>query len=218
MGKPMSDQSPPPAGPRLFRPEAYVAQQPERIVRDFPFATLLSPALHATMTPILFERDDDAGTLVGHLARRGEHAQAMQSGDRVLAIFAGPHAYVSPRWYVEKPEVPTWNYLAAHVRGRLEVLDDDASQLAILRRTIDRMEAGATDPWTIEQAAEGRVQFLLPMIRSFRIHVDSIEGTTKLSQRHPEEDRRRVVAALRQEREPTIADFMAADLDADPGR
>ena len=122
--------TPAPAAPTLYRPDAYAALEPERIVDDYPFATLLSPELHATTTPMLFERSDRA-TLIGHLARRGSHAQAMRTGDRVLAIFAGPHAYISPRWYAEKPEVPTWDYIAAHVRGRLEVIDDDAGQLEI---------------------------------------------------------------------------------------
>ncbi|MDG2535935.1 FMN-binding negative transcriptional regulator [Sphingomonas sp. HITSZ_GF] len=203
--------TPKPAAPALYRPDAYAALAPERIVDDYPFATLLSPDLHATATPILFERDDRT-TLIGHLARRGSHAQAMQTGDRVLAIFAGPHAYISPRWYAEKPEVPTWDYVATHVRGRLEVIDDDAGQVEILRRTIDRMEADAEHPWTIDDAQEGRVAFLLPLIRSFRIHIDSIEGSTKLSQRHPAGDRERVVAALRARREPSLADYIAADL------
>lgn len=197
--------------PALYRPDAYVATAPEKIVDDYPFATLLSTALHATATPILFERDDRKA-LIGHLARRGIHAQSMRTGDRVLAIFAGPHAYISPRWYTEKPEVPTWDYVATHVRGQLEVIDDDAGQLEILRRTVDRMEAGAEQPWTIEDAPEGRVAFLLPLIRSFRIHIESIEGATKLSQRHPAGDRERVVAALRKRPEPSLADYIAADL------
>jgi len=207
----MMADTPAPAAPTLYRPDAYAALEPERIVDDYPFATLLSPELHATTTPMLFERSDRA-TLIGHLARRGSHAQAMRTGDRVLAIFAGPHAYISPRWYAEKPEVPTWDYIAAHVRGRLEVIDDDAGQLEILRRTVDRMEAGAEQPWTIEDAPEGRVAFLLPLIRSFRIHIESIEGATKLSQRHPAGDRERVVAALRKRPEPSLADYIAADL------
>ncbi len=200
-----------PKAPALYRPDAYVALSPERIVDDYPFATLLSPELHATATPILFERNDQQA-LIGHLARRGSHAQSMRTGDRVLAIFAGPHAYISPRWYAEKHEVPTWDYVATHVRGRLEVIDDDEGQLEILRRTIDRMEAGTEHPWTIDDAPEGRVAFLLPLIRSFRIHIDSIEGSTKLSQRHPKSDRERVLAALRLRPEPSLADYIAADL------
>ena len=79
----MMADTPAPAAPTLYRPDAYAALEPERIVDDYPFATLLSPELHATTTPMLFERSDRA-TLIGHLARRGSHAQAMRTGDRGL--------------------------------------------------------------------------------------------------------------------------------------
>jgi transcriptional regulator len=134
--------------------------------------------------------------MIGHMARRNPHAMAMEIGQAVLAVFNGPHTYISPRWYIEKPTVPTWNYVSARVRGILEPIDDDATQLAILRQTIDAMESFWADPWTLEDAPDGKVEQLLPMIRSFRIQVKSIDGTTKLSQTHPIGDRKRIVAGL----------------------
>jgi transcriptional regulator len=195
--------------PSLFRAEPYIASDPATVVRDYPFATLILPDMSATTTAIVFETDDSVSTLIGHMAGRNPQAKAMQSGDKALAIFAGPHAYISPRWYVEKPEVPTWNYVAAHVRGTLEVIEDDGGQTEVLRRTIEIAESGFDEPWTIDMAPEGRVAFLLPKIRSFRIHIDSIEGTTKLSQTHPESDRQRIMDGLRQRPYPAIADLMA---------
>ncbi|MDV6330954.1 FMN-binding negative transcriptional regulator [Asticcacaulis sp. 201] len=194
--------------PSLFRAEPYIAADPAAIVRDYPFATLILPNLSATTTAIVFETDDSTRTLIGHMAGRNPQAKAMHTGDKVLTIFTGPHAYISPRWYVEKPEVPTWNYIAAHVRGTLEVIEDDAGQTEVLRRTIEVAEGGFDDPWTIDMAAEGRVAFLLPKIRSFRIHIDTIEGTTKLSQTHPEGDRHRIIAGLKDRVYPTISDLM----------
>ena len=72
-------------------------------------------------TPIFFARDDGRESLVGHMARRNPHAAALEDGQPALAVFWGPHAYISSRWYEEKPEVPTWNYVQAHVRGVLDV-------------------------------------------------------------------------------------------------
>jgi transcriptional regulator len=181
--------------PSQYAEGPYGAADAADLVRRYPFATLLSPDLHATATPILFENDSGT-TLVGHMARRNPHAAAMTDGQAVLAIFNGPHTYISPRWYIEKPTVPTWNYVSARVRGTLEPIDDDATQLAILRQTIDAMESLWADPWTLEDAPDGKVDQLLPMIRSFRIHVKSIDGTTKLSQTHPIGDRERIVAGL----------------------
>jgi transcriptional regulator len=114
-----------------------------------------------------------------------------------LAVFSGPHAYVSSRWYQDKPQVPTWDYVAAHVRGTIEPLDGDDDALAVLRRIVEIEEAGAADPWTMEKAPAGRITLLLPMIRAFRIHIDRIEGVTKLNQTHPVSDRIRIADALR---------------------
>jgi transcriptional regulator len=195
--------------PSLFRAAPYIAADAAVIVRDYPFATLILPDMSATTTAIVFETDDSTQTLIGHMAGRNPQAQNMKTGDKALAIFAGPHSYISPRWYVEKPEVPTWNYVTAHVRGTLEVIEDDAGQTEVLRRTIEIAESGFDEPWTLGMAPQGRVAFLLPKIHSFRIHIDSIEGTTKLSQTHPESDQQRIVDGLRQRPYPTIADLMA---------
>ena len=200
----------PQSPPRHYRKPAYEAADPVAIVGAYPFATIVSGALHATFAPVVWERDGDVSTLVGHLARRGTHAPSMRDGEPVLAIFSGPHAYISPRWYGEKPEVPTWDYIAAHVRGRLEPIDGEEAQEAVLRRTIDMIEQGFDQPWSIDDAPEGRVRTLIPYIRSFRIHVDTIEGTTKLSQTHPESDRARIVAGLRTLPGKTIADHIEA--------
>ena len=197
-----------PQTPLHYRKPAYEAADAAAIVRAYPFATLVSGALHATFAPIVWERDGDTSKLIGHLARRGTHAASMRDGEPVLAIFSGPHAYISPRWYEDKPEVPTWDYIAAYVRGRLEPIDDNEGQEAVLRRTINLTEAGFDRPWSIDDAQEGRVRMLLPFIRSFRIHVDTIEGTTKLSQTHPESDRARIVTGLRSIHGKTIADHI----------
>lgn len=80
--------------------------------------------------------------------------------------------------------------------SRIEPIDDDAHQLEILRRTAGVLERENATPWTLEQAPAGRVELLLPMIRSFRLAIESIEGVTKLSQRQPAPDRLRVIQHL----------------------
>lgn len=193
----------------------YGAPDPGDLVRLYSFATIISPQLHVTATPISFEDDDSEATLIGHMNRANPHATALTAGDPVVAICAGPHAYVSPRWYVDKPTVPTWNYVMAVVRGTIEPIDDDIGQLAVLRKSVDQMESAWNDPWTIDDAPDGRVEQLLPRTRSFRIHVESIEGVTKLSQTHPASDRERIIAGLLAlPAEPSIASLMR-NLDAD---
>jgi transcriptional regulator len=183
----------------LYAPNAYAAADPASIVRAYPFALLITHSgadTLATSAPIFFETDDREDVLIGHFARRNPQADALSPGQRALAVFSGPHAYISAAWYRDRPTVPTWNYVSAHVRGRLDPIDDPSQQLAILRRTAQLLERDAPEPWTLEQAPPGRVDFLLPMIRSFRITIERIEGVTKLSQTHGPADRLRVMEHL----------------------
>ena len=110
--------------------------------------------------------------------------------------------------------MPTWNYVQAHVRGVLEPIDDPEGQLAVLHRTAEVLERKGEPPWSLDQAPEGRVDFLLPYIRSFRIRIEKIEGVTKLSQGHPAEDRVRVIQGLLAEGDEGAAEIarMMAEL------
>lgn len=207
----------------MFVPPLYKAADPAGIVDAYPFALLVTGQggdIHATATPIFFERDDEHEFLVGHMARRNAHAQSLTAGQSALAVFWGPHAYISSRWYSAKPEVPTWNYVQAQVRGVLEPIDAPDQQLAILKRTAEVLERRGEPPWTLDDAPDGRVDFLLPMIRSFRIRVTRLEGATKLSQGHPSADRLRVIAGLLTEDSGggrDIARLMAASTSEDSG-
>lgn len=199
----------------LFAPAAYRADDPAAIVREYPFALLVcaeGDEIWATSTPIVFEAADQR-TLVGHLARRNPHAGALRSGASALAVFQGPHAYISPRWYAEKPEVPTWDYVAAQVRGTLETVDDPADLRRILSTTARQLEHGQ-EAWTLDSAPPGRIEMLLPQIRGFRIHITGISGATKLSQTHPATDRRRVARALADQPDcSAIAALIAATIE-----
>ncbi|MCG8503507.1 MAG: FMN-binding negative transcriptional regulator [Sphingomonadales bacterium] len=200
----------------MYIPPAYKAPDPRAVVRDHPFATLFSakgPELFATATPIHFETDDAAEMrLVGHMAGANPHAASISEGDPVLAVFSGPHAYISASWYVDYPTVPTWDYVAAQAEGTIHPVDDDAGRLAILDRTIRLAEAGNPTPWTREQAPAGKVDALLAHIRAFRIHITELSAATKLSQTHPAGDRARIVTGLRDRDAPgdqDVADLIA---------
>jgi transcriptional regulator len=183
----------------MYAPSAYAAADPVSIVRKYPFAHLItatSEETYATPTPIFFETDDTVTTLVGHMTRINPQAQTLQNGQRVLAIFPGPHAYISASWYKTLLTVPTWDYVSAQIRGRLEIIDDDEGQIQVLRRVAEVLERNSEHPWTLEQAPPGKVQQLLPRIRSFRITIERIEGVTKLNQTHPPSDRMLIIQQL----------------------
>ena len=184
----------------MFAPQAYAAEDPRRIILDHPFAFLVTMdanGLHATPTPIYFETDGpEENRLVGHLALRNPQAQGMAGNQECLALFSGPHAYVSGAWYRERREVPTWNYVAAEVRGFLDPLDDAAENEGVLNRISTMLNRTYEANWTLADATPGRVDALLPHIRSFRITIGDICGVTKLSQTHPPGDRARVIRHL----------------------
>jgi len=185
--------------PSLFAPDPFGADDASAIVWQYPFALLVTTSpdgIHATSAPMYFETGTSHDVLVGHLARRNPHAQALREDQDALAVFSGPNAYISPRWYEEKPEVPTWNYVAAHVRGTIRPVDDEEGLRRILARTAEIMERNSDRPWTLDQAPEGRVSLLLPMIRGFRLKIERIEGVTRLSQKHPQSDRLNVIRNL----------------------
>lgn len=191
--------SSPAAARTMYAPSAYAAADPVSIVRKYPFAhviTTTSEETYATPTPIFFETDDTVATLVGHMTRMNPQAQTLQDGQRVLAIFPGPHTYISASWYKTLLTVPTWDYVSAQIRGRLEVIDDDEGQIKVLRRIAAVLERDSEQPWTLEQAPPGKVQQLLPRIRSFRIIIERIEGVTKLNQTHPAADRMLIIQQL----------------------
>lgn len=188
----------------MYAPQAFIAADPAAIVRAYPFAVLTTFAqgqLFATSVPLYFETDGTA-SLVGHMARINPQAQAMEAGQPFLATFSGPHAYVSASWFRARPSVPTWNYVAAQVRGQLDPIDDDEQQLAILRHTAALAEADAEKPWLLEHAPDGRVPLLLPRIRSFRLRVEQLAGIEKLSQIHPPSDIPLIIRQLLQRRDP----------------
>ena len=169
-----------------------------RWIRQMPFAQLVSmgaEGLQATATPLVFASDaDDEACLHGHVA--GANPQVTALRGPALALFRGPDAYVSPRWYPGGTDLPTWNYVAVQVHGALEPLDSDAERRAVLERLITVMEREQPEPWSLAEADAARVAALLPHICAFRLRIDRIEGIEKLSQNRPEPARRALQAAL----------------------
>jgi transcriptional regulator len=163
-------------------------------MESYSFATVVSAGaaeLEASHLPLLIDRAaGQYGTLVGHFARANPQWKNV-AGQPVLAIFHGPHAYISPRWYDNRLLVPTWNYVAVHAYGRLEIMDDADETLALVRRMTAHYEASFTDPWQL-QADEDSLRKLATQIVGFRIPIDRLEGKAKLSQNHPPERRQGV--------------------------
>jgi transcriptional regulator len=186
----------------LYVPEHFAPRDRAAIVRlvhDHPFATLItpqSPEPLLTHLPLLHVADREPhGTVFGHFARANPHAR-IADGTESIAIFHGPHAYVSPSWYADPSgAVPTWNYAVVHVHGAIELARDAAETRAVLDLMIHRFEAGRHRPWELGLDPE-RLAAMVGAIVGFRIRVKRLDAKFKLSQNRTPEDRRRVAAGL----------------------
>ena len=159
------------------------------VIRAHPFATLVTADLRATHMPCLVDEEAEGLALLGHVARADPVADAL---DRpLLAIFQGPHGYVSSSWY-ESETIPTWNHVTLHVRGTPQRSDD---ALPLLRRTVDHFEAALQRPWSLERMGE-TAREMVDQVVAFRLPADSWHLEAKLSQDKPEEEQQRVLAGL----------------------
>ena len=189
----------------LYIPPSFTAKDRlaiARLIHDYPFATLVTPAAPepwVSHIPLLIsDPGEPHGTLIGHFARANphwRHADAAQS----IAIFHGPHAYVSPSWYTEPAQaVPTWNFAAIHAHGPLEIFDDPADKRGVLDALIERFEGVRSAPWKFAMSGQQR-DALVGAIVAFKLPIRRLDAKFKLSQNRMRDDRVRVIAALKAE-------------------
>ncbi len=185
------------------------------LIESHGFGTLVTghgDALAATHLPFLVERNrGDNGTLVCHVARANPHWRTLDNRP-ALAIFVGPHAYVSPTWYEEpRAAVPTWNYAAVHAYGTARLVTDEARLGDIVTRLAGVHEAGRAPAWSPAMMSSALLGGMLKGIVGVEIAVERLEGAHKLSQNRSAGDRRRVIATLRDSGGPSdraLADYM----------
>ncbi len=203
----------------MYVPPSFARTDPDEL---FAFAAAHSFALlvstrdggpFASHLPLLLDRAAGPhGTLVGHMARANPQWRDLDGGP-VLAVFSGPHAYVSPAWYGADGVVPTWNYAAVHATGTFRVVDDPAALVGIVADAVAAYESGRPEPWRLDAGAE-YVRRLTAGIVGFRVEVERWEGKWKLSQNQPAERREKVAAALEASDDPgarAVARLMRAD-------
>jgi transcriptional regulator len=188
----------------MYIPRRYQVTDPETVAAFLAandFATLVSyDGTRPIATHLLLALDHRAdGSLVlnGHMARANPQWHTFDPEREVLSIFSGPHTYVSPRWY-NHVNVPTWNYTAAHVYGRPRVISADDELRALLRKLVDKHEAGsgAVPPYTLDTLPEDFLVQQMKAIAGFRIEVTRIEVAYKLSQNRDAESYDNVVREL----------------------
>lgn len=183
----------------MYRPASFAEDRPDVLVeamRGIGLATLVTPGpdgLSVTHAPMVATLEDGRVVLETHVARANPHWRATDLGAESVAIFQGPHSYVSPSWYPSKAEhgkvVPTWTYIAVHAHGSLKAVED----AGWLRRHLDALtamhEAGRETPWAVSDAPEPFVGALSRGIVGLRMVADRVEGAWKINQHKAEPDR-----------------------------
>lgn len=187
------------------------------IIRAHPFATLVTPRLRATHMPCLVaEEDADELVIVGHVARADPVADDLDGP--LLAVFIGPHGYVSGSWY-ERKTIPTWNYVTLHARGVPTLMND---AMPVLRRTVDHFESVVREPWSLDCEGDSARE-MADQVVAFRLRAQWWHAEAKLSQDRPENERARVLTGLQDDpayANPALVAAMRqqeSDVGQDPG-
>ena len=185
----------------MYIPRRYEEKDKEKIhsfIRENSFGILISVkdgAPAGTHIPLLLEKDGEGREiLMGHISRGNEQKYALTDGAKVLVIFAGPHAYISPRWYTQM-NVPTWNYISVHVYGTVKIVEGDELHAA-LRRLMDHYEHPMPQPVKMEEIPDKTYHENFRGIVGFKIFIDEMQAAYKLSQNRDETSYHQVIDEL----------------------
>lgn len=184
----------------------YFKEKDINIVKQFmqknPFVLLIGCNENnqpvATQVPLLIDDRDGKMFLLGHVQRKTDHQLAFEKNPHVLAVFTGPHTYVSASWYSNQQTASTWNYMTVQAKGRLQFLDDD-SLLAVLKRTTALFENNDHSPALVEKMTQEYVAKMMKAIIAFEIEVTHLDNVFKLSQNRDKESYNNIIPQLKQQ-------------------
>lgn len=203
----------------MYVPAHFAAS--DAVVRDLlthhgaaDLVTATADGLEATLLPFVYDPTrGEHGALLGHLARTNDQWRHPVRGE-AMVIVRGPDAYISPSWYPSKAEhgrvVPTWNYLTAHVHGRLVIHDDVTWVRDLVRRLTDKHETGRAQPWSIDDAPAKFLTGQLRAIVGIELVITRIQAKAKLSQNRPPADITGVITGLTGAGDTTSAEAVQA--------
>lgn len=152
-------------------------------------------ALWATHIPLELDKNDDGkDILVGHISRGNPQWKNFADQARVLAIFSGSHSYISSSWY-DHENVPTWNYIAVHVYGTINIIAGDKLRHA-LKKIVDKYESNSEHPVSVERMSEQFLHKEMNGIVGFEIEIEEIQSAYKLSQNRDSKNHAAIIIEL----------------------
>jgi len=165
-------------------------------IEKYGFATLFSQHKgepYATHLPLMLNKSEK--TLYGHFARPNEQWKDAEN-QQVLAVFQGPHCYISPTWYETTKAVPTWNYVSIHLYGKMEIIEDRKLIFESLNDLVNKYET-PDSPYNLNDVEASFIEGMSKGIVAFRINITKIEAKAKLSQNHPVERQELIIKHLK---------------------
>lgn len=183
--------------PKIF--EADSIEDVRTFVEKHGFASLFSAKsgqAMATHTPLMIEAREDEEFLIGHIARGNIQHHAFDGSTPLLAIFMNQHAYISSSWY-DHINVPTWNYIAVHIEGTADVIEGEELKSS-LHNLVTKYESSDGTGFSIDQMPTEMLAREMKGIVGFRMRIDKIEASYKLSQNRNEGDYKNIIAKLKQ--------------------
>lgn len=184
----------------MYIPEEYKNNNLEE-VKDFiqknSFAILINQTegkLCATHIPLELDTNENGKeVLVGHISKENPQWKGFESSDKVLAIFSGPHSYISSSWY-DFEGVPTWNYIAVHIYGTVKIIEGEAL-LSSLKKLVDKYESNSETPIRVENLSK-KTMMMTRGIVAFEIEIEEIQAQYKLSQNRDPKNYDNVIVEL----------------------
>jgi transcriptional regulator len=203
----------------MFRPSD---EEVTHLVANHPFGLLISGAaqgISATPLPLLLERNvDGSSTIIGHFALANPHVARLQANPDALIVFQGPHGYISPSWFDDRTQAPTWNFATVHFTVKIEFLYTENDAREAVEKLSARMESGRPGAWSPADMGD-RYQRLLPAIIAFRAHVLSTSAKFKLGQNERQLELEQSLSGLERNNQHALAMLVrAANSDRLPPR
>ncbi|WP_347052806.1 FMN-binding negative transcriptional regulator [Flavobacterium olei] len=185
----------------MYTPDLYKNENPEEIrnfLKDNSFGILINHTngkLTATHIPIEIEINAEGKEILqGHISKLNPQAEGFKENDQVLAVFTGPHSYISSSWY-DHENVPTWNYIAVHVYGRIKIVAYEKS-VEQLKKLVDKYEEHSENPVRVEELSEKTMREARGIF-GFEIEIDEIQATKKLSQNRDDHNYKNIISELK---------------------
>jgi len=190
--------------PKAFQQDDPVALH--ELMVKYPLASLIAysaTGIEVNHIPFFLNKSKGKLSLQGHIAKANPLWKLIKDKSQVLLVFHGPNCYISPNYYPTKKEqgkvVPTWNYVAVHVKGLLSYRFDTEFKLDMLNNLTIQHEQNQEKPWSITDAPMQYIQRMLAAIVGLEIEILSITGKWKVSQNQPEINKQGIVAGLSNE-------------------